>query len=141
MIAPEYTKNKIFANPRANALCDLLFTKLLAQFPAQRADPENEFLYYGILLSGVAASILQGETSKDIKNITFEVDKNEIMTWLQANVGTIFNCSVINFKERILFYPFNEFYFEIWLAKKDLKQFSTNGIYVQGLSDINPETL
>ena len=141
MTAPQYTNNAIFANTRANALCDLLFTKLLTQFPAQPADPENEFLYYGILLSGVASSILQGEPSKDVKNITFEVDKFEIMSWLQANVATLFNCGVINYKERILFYPFNEFYFEIWFAKQDLKQFSTNGIYVQGLSDINPETL
>ncbi len=141
MTTTSYTDNAIFANPRANALCDLLFTKLVVQFPPDIADPDNYYIYKGILLSGVASSLLQFEPKKDIKNITFEVNKNDIIAWLKANVGTIFKCSVINFKERILFYPFNEFYFEIWFTKENLEENYENGIYIQSLSNINPETL
>ena len=141
MTTKSYTDNSIFTNPRANALCDLLFTKLLDQFPATIPDPTNDYVFKGIVLSGVGADVLQGATIKELNNITFETDKTDVFIWLQANLGKIYNCKVINYKERTLFYPFDDFYFEIWFLDTALNPLSEYGIFVQKNTDINPETL
>lgn len=142
MTATAYTTNTIFENSQVNALCDLLFKKLIEQFPPELPeDPDNFFVYKGIVLSGAAAAIMQGATEVGINNITFETDQEDILKWLQTNIGKIFNCRVINFKNRILFYPFDKYYFEIWWCPGGCKEILSSGIYIQDDSFINPETL
>lgn len=142
MTSTAYTTNTIFENPQVNALCDLLFKKLIEQFPPVLPDdPDNFFVYKGIVLSGKGAAIMQGATEVGINNITFETDQEDILKWLQTNVGKIFNCRVINFKNRILFYPFDKYYFEIWWRSDGCKELLSSGIYIQDDSFINPETL
>lgn len=137
-----YTDNSIFENPQVNALCDLLFFKMTEQFPAVLpGDPDNFYIYKGIVLSGKGAAIIQGTTAVDLQNIVFEIDQANVFAWLQNNVAKIFNCKVINFKNRILFYPFDKYYFEIWWLPGGCKEISAAGIFVQDTVFINPETI
>lgn len=138
-----YTENNIFENPQVNDLCDYLFTKLTEAFPAEVGDPDNFYIYKGIVLSGVASNVLQGATAEDLKNIVFEIDQENVYRWLANNVSKIFNCKVLKFKERLLFYPFDKYYFEIWwvVDSGGCKAISNSGIFVQENSFINPQTL
>jgi hypothetical protein len=136
-----YTENTIFENPQVNALCDLLFIKLVAQFPPEGLDSNNYYIYKGIILSGNGAKIMNGETATNLKNIVFECDKLTVFQFLTANIHKIFPGKSIKFKNRILAYPFDDYYFEIWYNPTLNKEILNSGIYVQQTAFINPETL
>jgi hypothetical protein len=141
MNTTSYTTNNIFANKQVNALCDLLFTKLVAQFPPAVGDPDNFFIYKGIILSGNGAKIMNGATATNLKNIVFECDELSVFQFLTANIHNIFPGKSIKFKNRILAYPFDDYYFEIWYNPTLNKETLNSGIYVQLTAFINPETL
>ena len=135
-----YTSEKIFAEERVNNILDYLFTKLVEKFPATIPDPDNDYVYKGLLLTGKASAIMQGATNVEIKNITLQVDDELIYNFLYDIIPKLFNCKVIIFKERILFYPFDLF-FEIWLTPGDLKPILNTTVYVQDTIFIPTETL
>ena len=140
MNTTSYTTNDIFANKQVNALCDLLFTKLVAQFPPAVGDPNNFYIYKGIILSGNGAKIMNGATATNLKNIVFECDELSVFQFLTANIHKIFSGKTIKFKNRILAYPFDH-HFEIWYKSDGNKETLNSGIYVQQTAFINPETL
>lgn len=140
MKTTSYTDNAIFENHQVNAICDLLFTKLVEQFPPDVSDPDNDYVYKGIILSGNGAKILNGGTATPLQNIVFECDEPVIFEGLPKYITNILKCKMIVLKNRILFYPF-DFYFEIWFAPSGNKESLVNDIYVQQTAFINPETL
>ena len=140
MTTTAYKDNSIFANTLQNAMCDLLFTKLVAKFPPAVDDVDNDFIYKGILLTGKAANVLHEEAEQPINNIIFQTNKEDVYKFLLANIKTIFNCKIVKFQERILFYP-RDFYFEVWYTPGTLKPILRENIYVQEFGFIPEETL
>lgn len=140
MNTTSYTDNTIFENQQVNALCDLLFTKLVAQFPPAAGDPNNFYIYKGIILSGNGAKIMNGATPSNLKNIVFECDQLDVFEFLMAKIQKILPGKTIKFKNRILAYPFDH-HFEIWYNPTLNKETLNSGIYVQLTAFINPETL
>lgn len=135
-----YKDNEIFANTQQNVMCDLLFAKLVAQFPPAEDDTENIYVFEGVLLTGKASAILQEGADAPISNIVFQTNKEDIYKYLLDNIKTIFNCKIVKFQERILFYP-RDFYFEIWYTPVLLKPTEKNGIQAQYIAFIPEETL
>lgn len=136
-----YTTNTVFTDARFNATADFLFSKIAEAFPPDDLDPDNDYVFKGVILSGKAASILRGDTG-EIRNVTLQTDKQDIYDWLVQNLGNnLFNCPQISFKNRILFYPQPDLYFEIWLSDTPLDGVLASGIYIQTLENIPPQTL
>lgn len=140
MDTASYKDNSIFENEQINAICDILFEKLVIQFPPDISDVDNDYVYKGIILSGRGAAILQGATATDLKNIIFQTYQTEIYTYLKTALAEIFKCPVIVFNERILFYPFGH-YFEIWWSSDPLEEKLHSGIYIQQTASIPNITL
>jgi hypothetical protein len=140
MTTTSYTDNSIFENKQINALCDLLFTTLVQQFPPAVDDPNNYYIYKGVVLSGTAAKILNGDTPEDLKNIVFECDQLDVFEFLQAAIQKNLTGKIIKFKNRIFIYPF-DYYFEIWYKSDGNKEIENSGIYIQETAFINPETI
>lgn len=140
MVPNSYQTREIFEDTKANQICDMLFTKLVEQFPPNISDVDNDTIYKGIILSGRAAAIYQGEPNIDLVNIVFQTYQEEVYQYLQKALGNIFNCQVMCFKERILWYPYG-YYFEIWWSEAPLQEQLVNGIYMQNLLSIPTETL
>jgi hypothetical protein len=137
----KYAAAQIFQDDRANAICDFLFENLQNAFPPELDDKSNLWLFESCILSGKAAAILRGDTGT-IGNITFEVDRDIIYNWIIANLGSkVFNCPQIAFKSRILLYPFPDLFFEIWWSDKDFLPVELDGIFIQNLESIPPQTL
>ena len=140
MTTTAYTDNRIFASKQLNAMCDLMFTSLVETFPPGVQDIDNDFIYKGIILSGKSAAIIHNEAVASINNIIFQTDKTEIYEYLLARIKTVFNCKIVKFQERILFYP-RDFFFEVWLTPGNLKPILLENIYVQEFVFIPSETL
>lgn len=141
MIYTAYTDQTIFTDERQNAICDYLFQKLQEAFPPEVVDPDNLFLFDSFILSGKAAAMLRGDTGL-IRNITFITDRQPIYDFLAQNVGrTIFKCNQISYKNRILFYPQPDLYFEIWLYDFELDPAASGAVKMQYAGDIPPQTL
>lgn len=136
-----YTALNVFDDPQANAVCDYMFESLAAAFPADEADPLNLWVFQSCILSGKAAAKLR-DYPGDIHNVTFEVNRPEIYDWFVKNIGTnVFKCNQISFKNRILFYPFPNLYFEIWFTDAEFDEAMYFSIYFQKLANIPPQTL
>jgi serine/threonine-protein kinase RIO1 len=135
-----YQTKEIFQDKKVNQICDLLFDKLVEQFPKDLSDPSNDYIYKGFILSGRAAAILQGTTATDLNNIVFQTHHVNIYKYLQTGLADIFKCPVIVFKERILFYYLG-FYFEIWWSEPLLTEVLVDDIYVQLTANIPAATL
>ena len=140
MTPTSYTDHTIFDNPQVNSICDYIFAKLVAQFPPDVSDLENDFIYKGFILSGRGAAIMQGASGILLENIIFQTYQEEIYRYLKTNLADIFKCPVIIFKERILCYPLG-FYFEIWWSDDPLNETLNSGIYIQQTASIPSETL
>ena len=130
-----YTDNQIFTNNQINALCDLLFSKLVDAFPPVGLDVDNDYVYQGIILSGKAAEITQNPKVEAANNIIFQTDNAALYKFVQDNFKTIFNCSGIVFQERTLFYPF-DYYFEVWYDPTALHPVVSNNVYMQDIDFI-----
>lgn len=136
-----YQLRSIFDEPRLNAMSDFLIDNLLEAFPKSPDEEENEFVLKGFVLSGKASAILQGRTGS-ISNVTFQTDKAEIYKWCLENLGSkLFKCKQISFKNRILFYPHPDLYFELWWTPIGLRPMVAETIFIQPLSEIPIETL
>jgi hypothetical protein len=139
MTSNSYTEETIFRDRRINGIIDMMFAKLVEHFPPEGTDTENDFVFKQIILSGKAAEVIQNPKSQPAKAIIFETSNDDIYEYLFLNLKKIYNCKVIAFKERILFYP-QDFYFEIWKAET-LNQVEENGIWLQHINDIPEEML
>lgn len=140
MTTTSYTDNNIFENKQVNAICDLLFTKLVEKFPPTPSDASNFKVYKGVILSGDGAKILNGGSVKELKNIVFECDQLDIFKYLSYNIQNILPGKSIKFQNRILAYPFDK-YIEIWFKSSENKPNLQSDIFVQLTAFINPETL
>lgn len=138
MTKNSYTEENIFRDKRINGIIDLMFTKLVEQFPATEEDTDNDFVFKGIILSGKASKILQEAGREEVESIIFETDKPEILTYLKLNYKKIFGCKGISFKERLLIYP-QEIYLEIW-PSETLVLMPANRIWIQNIANI-PEIM
>ena len=136
-----YTDDNVFTEPRLNAFCDFLFENILEAFPPEPLDPDNDFVLQSTVLSGRAAAILQGEEG-EISNVTFVCGRVDIYNWLAENVGKkLFNCKQITFKDRILFYPHEDLFFEIWFTPDEPVFVEFGKITIQKITDIPTLTL
>jgi len=135
-----YQTNLIFEDAKANEICDILFSKLVEKFPPSIADPDNDYVYKGFILSGKCAAIMQGTTPVPVSNVVFQTYQSEIYQYLQTALSDIFKCQVIAFKERILFYHLDIF-FEVWWSDDPLNEIENSNIFIQNITSIPAQTL
>ncbi len=139
-----YKSEHIFQDDRINSLIDYMFDKIIEAFPPPLESEEgNDHVLAHVVLSGRCAGIMQGEDPQDTKNIMFETDKPEFYLWCAKNLGRIFDCQLIAYKERLLFYP-RGYFFELWYTDEDnLYAIKTEDseIFVQHIDNIPEQTL
>lgn len=125
-----YTTDQIFDSPAANSFADILY------FELENYLTETESLSAPLdvmVLSGLAAAILQGETEVPLKNICFVITDLEYLEMFKR--ATNIPAKRISYKEKVLFYT-EEAYFEIHLFTDTLNREPYGTIGLQLITDI-----